>query len=56
MSFENWRVMELKLIKHDGALKELKEFWSAWAIEQPVYTTLLIKQGIAKRLDDLESK
>ena len=26
LSFENGRVMELKLIKHDEALKELKEF------------------------------
>ena len=48
--------MELKLIKHDEALKELKEFWSAWAIEQPAYTTLLMEQGIVKRLNDPESK
>ena len=26
LSLENGRVMELKLIKHDEALKELKEF------------------------------
>ena len=26
LSFDNGRVMELKLIKHDEALKELKEF------------------------------
>ena len=56
LSLENGRVMELKLIKHDKALKELKEFWSAWTIEQPAYTTPLMEQGIAMRLNDLESK
>ena len=29
--------MELKLIKHDEALKELKEFWSAGTTEQRAY-------------------
>ena len=48
--------MELKLIKHDRAFEEFKDFWSAWTIEQPAYTTLLVKQGIVKRLHDLESK
>ena len=48
--------MELKLIKHDEALQELNEFWSAWTIEQPAYTTLLMEQEIVKRLNDLESK
>ena len=48
--------MELKLIKHDEALGELKEFWSAWTIEQPAYKTLLKEQGIVKRLNDPESE
>ena len=29
--------MEFKLVKHDEALKELKELWSAWTIEQHAY-------------------
>ena len=37
--------MELKLIKHDEALKELKEVWSAWTIEQNAYTTPWMEQG-----------
>ena len=48
--------MELKLIKHDEALKKLKEFWSAWTIEQPAYKTPLMEQGILKPLNDRESK
>ena len=40
----------------DGALKELKEFKSAWPIEQNAYTTLFMEQGIVKRQNDLESK
>ena len=52
----NGRVMELKLVKHDDALQELKEFWSAWTIEQPANTTPLMEQGIMMRLNDRESK
>ena len=48
--------MELKLIKHDEALQELDEYWSAWTIEQPAYTTPLVEQGIMMRLNDRESK
>ncbi len=44
--------MELKLIKHDEALQELKEVWSAWTIEQNAYTTPWMEQGILKRLND----
>ena len=44
--------MELKLIKHDEALQELKEVWSAWTIEQNAYTTPWMEQGVLKRLND----
>ena len=48
--------MELKLIKHDEALKDLArqrmEVWSAWTIEQNGYTTPWMEQGIQKRLND----
>ena len=44
--------MELKLIKHDVALQELKEVWSAWTIEQNAYTTPWMEQGILKRMND----
>ena len=37
LSLGNGKAMELKLIKHDGALKELKEFRSAYTIEQHAY-------------------
>ena len=41
--FGNGKVMELKQIKHDEALKDLagqlKKLFGAWAIEQPAYTT-----------------
>ena len=41
MSLGNGKVLELKLIKHDEVLKDpagqLKEFWSAWTIEQHAY-------------------
>ena len=33
----NGKVMELKLIKHDEALNELKELWSACTTEQHAY-------------------
>ena len=56
MSLGNGRVAELNLIKHDGALKDLKEFWSAWTIEQPAYKTQWMEQGIPVRLNDCESK
>ena len=29
IDLENGKAIELKLTKHDGALQELKEFWSA---------------------------
>ena len=52
--------MELKLIKHDEALKDLagqlKEFFSALTIEQHAYTTPWIEQGILKRLNDWEAR
>ena len=51
MSLGNGRVMELKLIKHDEALQELKEVWSAWTIEQND-TTPWMEQGVLKRLND----
>ena len=48
--------MELKLIKHDEALKDLagqlKEVWSSWTIEQNAYTTPWMEQGIMKRLNN----
>ena len=48
--------MELKLIKHDEALKDLagqlKKVWSAWTIEQNAYTTPWMEQGVLKRLND----
>ena len=48
--------MELQLIKRDEALKylagQLKEFWSAWTIEQYANTSPWMEQGILKRLDD----
>ena len=37
MSLGSGKVIELKLIKHDEALEDLKEFWSAWTIEQHAY-------------------
>ena len=37
MSLGNGKNMDLKLIKHDGTLRKLKEFWSAWTIEQHAY-------------------
>ena len=56
LSIGNGKVMVLKLIKHDGALKDLagqlKEFFSALTIEQHAYTTPWIEQGILKRLND----
>ena len=39
LSLENDKVVELKLIKHDEALGELKEFESAYTIEQHAYRT-----------------
>ena len=52
--------MELKLIKHDEALKDLagqlKEVWGAWTIEQNAYTTPWMEQGILKRLNDWEAR
>ena len=56
LSLENSRVMEVKFIKHDGAIKELKEFRSAWAIEQPAYTTPWMEQGNVMRLNDREGR
>ena len=56
LSLGNGKVMELKLVKHDDALQELNEFWSAWTIEQPANTTPLMEQGIVMRLNDRESK
>ena len=44
--------MEVELIKHDEALQELKEVWSAWTIEQNAYRTPWMEQGILKRLND----
>ena len=48
--------MELKLIEHDEALKDLagqlKDFFSAWTIEQHAYKTPWMEQGILRRLDD----
>ena len=52
--------MELKLIKHDEALKDLagqlNEVWGVWTIEQNAYTTPWREQGIVMRQNDREAK